>query len=46
MVIKRYPVVLGRGVPLFDGAYQPSRFTLTENRTLGSGDAVQFYRKA
>lgn len=46
MIIKRYPVVLGRGIPLFDGPYEPSRFTLTENRTLGSGDAVQFYRKA
>ncbi|MFC3491510.1 dihydrofolate reductase family protein [Glycomyces rhizosphaerae] len=46
MIIKRYPVVLGSGTPLFDGPYRPARFTLTENRTLGSGDAIQFYRKA
>ncbi|MCC3765125.1 dihydrofolate reductase family protein [Glycomyces sp. TRM65418] len=46
MIIKRYPVVLGSGVPLFAGPYRPTRFTLTENRVLGSGDAVQFYRKA
>jgi dihydrofolate reductase len=46
MIVKRYPVVLGGGVPLFDGPYRPTRFALTENRTLGSGNAVQFYRKA
>jgi dihydrofolate reductase len=46
IVVKRYPVVLGGGIPMFAGSYAPTRFTLTENRTFDSGAAVQTYRKA
>ncbi|WP_112135248.1 dihydrofolate reductase family protein [Glycomyces dulcitolivorans] len=44
IVLKRYPVVLGGGLPLFDGPYAPLRFDLAENRTFESGMAVQTYR--
>ncbi|WP_100446148.1 dihydrofolate reductase family protein [Glycomyces xiaoerkulensis] len=46
IVVKRYPLVLGGGIPMFDGPYQPSRFDLAENRTFDSGTAIQTYRKA
>lgn len=46
IVVKRYGVVFGDGIPMFDGSYEPTRFTLVENRTFGSGAAVQTYRKA
>lgn len=45
IVVKRYPVVFGGGIPMFAGSYAPTRFTLTENRTFDSGAAVQTYRK-
>ncbi len=31
---------------MFAGAYDPTGFTLVENRTFDSGAAVQTYRKA
>ncbi|RRR97601.1 dihydrofolate reductase family protein [Glycomyces terrestris] len=45
IVLKRYPLVLGGGLPLFDGPYAPLRFDLVENRTFDSGMTVQTYRK-
>ena len=46
IVVKRYPVVLGGGVPMFDGPYEPTRFMLVESRAFDSGAVVQTYRKA
>lgn len=46
IIVKRYPVVFGGGISLFDGAYRPTSFTLTENRAFESGAVVQTYRKA
>ncbi len=45
IVLKRYPLVLGGGLPLFDGPYAPRRFDLVENRTFESGMSLQTYRK-
>ncbi|WP_460539889.1 dihydrofolate reductase family protein [Glycomyces halotolerans] len=46
IVVKRYPLLLGGGVSMFDGPYEPTRFVLTDDRTFDSGAAVQTYRKA
>lgn len=35
LVVKRFPVALGAGRPLFDGPYQPRRFELIERREIG-----------
>lgn len=45
IVVKRYPVVLGGGIGMFDGPYDPRGYALAENRTFDSGAAVQTYRK-
>ncbi|MEU6246226.1 dihydrofolate reductase family protein [Glycomyces sp. NPDC047010] len=44
IVLKRYPVVLGGGLPLFDGPYAPLRLDLVENLTFDSGMSLQTYR--
>lgn len=46
IIVKRYPVLFGGGISMFAGAYDPTGFTLVENRTFDSGAAVQTYRKA
>ncbi|MFG3339981.1 dihydrofolate reductase family protein [Glycomyces sp. NPDC048151] len=46
IVVKRYPLVFGGGIPMFAGTYVPTGFTLTDDRAFDSGAAVQTYRKA
>jgi dihydrofolate reductase len=46
IIVKRYPVLFGTGIPMFAGTYEPVPFTLTETRTFDSGAAIQTYRKA
>jgi dihydrofolate reductase len=46
IIVKRYPVLFGGGIPMFAGAYQPTGFTLAENRVFDSGSSIQTYRKA
>lgn len=46
IVVKRYPVLFGGGIPMLAGPYRPTRFTLVDHRTFPSGAAVQTYRKA
>lgn len=45
LVIKLYPVVLGRGIPLFDAAFSPETFTLVATTPLESGTVVLEYRR-
>lgn len=45
IIVKRYPVLFGGGIPMFTGSYRPTGFKLTENRTFDSGAAIQTYRK-
>jgi dihydrofolate reductase len=46
IIVKRYPVLFGGGIPMFAGPYRPTAFTLTENRVFDSGASIQTYRKA
>jgi dihydrofolate reductase len=46
IIVKRYPVLFGGGIPMFAGDYVPISFTLTANRVFESGAAIQTYRKA
>jgi dihydrofolate reductase len=46
IVVKRYPLLFGGGIPMFAGAYEPVGCTLFENRAFDSGAVVQTYRKA
>ncbi|MEU6857777.1 dihydrofolate reductase family protein [Glycomyces sp. NPDC046736] len=46
IVIKRHPVIVGKGVPMFDGAFDPTPYALVENLTFDSGESVQTYRKS
>lgn len=44
LVLKRYPVVFGSGVPLFgDAPHEPRPFALTGTRSFGSGVVVEEY---
>lgn len=40
LVIKLNPAVIGSGVPLFDGPFQPTTFTVTDTVALDSGVQV------
>jgi dihydrofolate reductase len=44
LIIKLNPVVLGTGIPLFSGALDPARLTLTHHRALPSGHVLLHYR--
>lgn len=46
LVVKRNPLVLGAGVPLFDGPYAPRRFVPTRARDLDGGVRVEEYAAA
>ncbi|MCS7483905.1 dihydrofolate reductase family protein [Umezawaea endophytica] len=46
LVLKVNPVVLGRGIPLFDGGFPAARFTLEGTRVFESGVAVMTYRNS
>jgi dihydrofolate reductase len=46
IIVKRYRVLIGTGIPMFDGPYRPTAFTLVDNRSLESGASIQTYRKA
>jgi dihydrofolate reductase len=45
IVVKRYPVVAGQGIRMFDGPFDPTRYRLTETRDFECGAQVQTYRK-
>jgi dihydrofolate reductase len=46
IIVKRYRVLIGGGIPMFAGPYRPMPFTLVSNRSLESGASIQTYRKA
>ncbi|MFC4912314.1 dihydrofolate reductase family protein [Actinomadura gamaensis] len=46
IVLKRYPVVAGTGVPLFGGPFNPTQFVPTEHVTMKNGTQVTWFRRA
>jgi dihydrofolate reductase len=45
LIIKRGPIVLGSGVPLFDGPFGPTGLVRTASRTFESGLDVTTYTR-
>ncbi len=46
LIVKRNPLVIGAGVPLFDGPFTPAAFTPVESRSFDSGVVVTTYAAA
>jgi dihydrofolate reductase len=44
IILKINPVVLGAGIPLFDGAFRPTRLGLVESRSYDTGTIMAMYR--
>lgn len=40
LIVKVYPLVLGTGKPMFAGDVDPTRLTLADSRTIGTGGAL------
>ncbi len=45
LVLKRNPLVIGSGVPLFDGAFDPTGFEPVSTRTFDGGVVMETYRR-
>lgn len=46
LVIKRNPIVLGAGVPLYNGSFAPQQLKRTSSKTFDTGVVVEVYRKS
>lgn len=46
LIIKSYPVSAGAGVPVFTGAFRPTRFTPVRRREFGNGAQVTWFDRA
>ncbi|MEV8530848.1 dihydrofolate reductase family protein [Streptomyces sp. NPDC051211] len=46
LVIKRHPVVIGSGIPLFDGPFVPANFAPATTRSFDSGLTITTFSKA
>ncbi|UOT04264.1 dihydrofolate reductase family protein [Rhodococcus opacus] len=45
LVVKHYPVVAGRGTPMFGGTFQPTHFDVVHREVYPSGAAVSRFRR-
>ncbi|MFF8293224.1 dihydrofolate reductase family protein [Streptomyces sp. NPDC016309] len=45
LIIKRHPIVLGSGIPLFDGPFTPTRFVPAGTRAFDSGLTITHLTK-
>jgi dihydrofolate reductase len=45
LIIKSYPVVAGAGVPAFDGAFDPTLFTVTERRSFANDVTATWFTR-
>lgn len=45
LIVKVYPVLAGRGIPMFTGDFVPRRFELTDQRSFESGTVVLSYMR-
>ncbi|RAY15491.1 dihydrofolate reductase [Actinomadura craniellae] len=46
LIVKRYPLVIGTGIPVFTAQFQPRAFELTDTRVFGGGAVVLSYTRA
>lgn len=46
LVIKRYPLVIGAGIPAFAAAFQPLPFDLVDTRTFTNGTLIETYARS
>ncbi|TDQ47187.1 dihydrofolate reductase family protein [Actinorugispora endophytica] len=46
LIVKRYPVAVGAGVPLFAGEFAPTRFDPVDTRAFDNGTVVTTYARA
>ncbi|AIY00051.1 hypothetical protein ART_0452 [Arthrobacter sp. PAMC 25486] len=44
LIIKRYPVVIGSGVPAFDRKFAPAHFSVVENVVFESGNSITRFK--
>ncbi|MEU6947880.1 dihydrofolate reductase family protein [Streptomyces sp. NPDC046316] len=45
LIIKRHPIFIGSGIPLFDGPFTPTRFAPVATRAFDSGFAITHFAK-
>jgi dihydrofolate reductase len=45
LIIKRHPIVIGSGIPLFDGPFTPTRFTQATSQAFESGLTITTYTR-
>lgn len=45
LIIKRNPLVIGSGIPLFDGPFTPTGFAPVSTRSFDSGLAITHFKK-
>ncbi|WP_329124745.1 dihydrofolate reductase family protein [Streptomyces sp. NBC_01353] len=45
LIIKRHPIVIGSGIPLFDGPFTPTNFAPATTRTFDSGLTITTFSK-
>ncbi|MGW2013619.1 dihydrofolate reductase family protein [Streptomyces sp. NPDC001927] len=45
LIIKRHPIFLGSGIPLFDGPFTPTRFAPVGTRSFNSGFSLTHFAK-
>ncbi|GAA2631532.1 dihydrofolate reductase family protein [Dactylosporangium fulvum] len=43
LMVKRYPVMVGSGIPMFDAPFRPAPLSVAGTRTFGSGASVVTY---
>ncbi|MCL2533701.1 MAG: dihydrofolate reductase family protein [Nocardiaceae bacterium] len=46
LIVKTYPVVAGAGRPVFDGAFEPTRFARTNSTSFDNGSTVTWFARA
>ena len=46
LVLKQSPIVIGAGIPLFEGGFDPQRFALVDSRSIDIGVTFASYRRA
>lgn len=45
MVVRTYPVVAGAGIPVFDGEFDPTLFTVEDRRSFANGVTVTWFAR-